>query len=90
MGEEQALLSPLHNQRGAPLVGLGGHFTSDTPKRRCECGTSDGRWIGWRKIMTKTEDASQVRELQDDELDIVTGGVSDLGKYITKAVDDAL
>jgi len=40
--------------------------------------------------MTKTEDASQVRELQDDELDIVTGGVSDLGKYITKAVDDAL
>jgi hypothetical protein len=29
-------------------------------------------------------------ELLDGELDTVTGGVSDLGKYITKAVDDAL
>jgi hypothetical protein len=29
-------------------------------------------------------------ELLDSELDTVTGGVSDLGKYITKAVDDAL
>jgi predicted nucleic acid-binding Zn-ribbon protein len=29
-------------------------------------------------------------ELLDSELDTVTGGVSDLGKYITKAVDDAI
>jgi hypothetical protein len=29
----------------------------------------------WRKIMSKTEDASKVRELQDDELDGVTGGL---------------
>jgi hypothetical protein len=32
----------------------------------------------------------EVRELIDAELDSVSGGVSDLGKYITKAVDDAL
>jgi hypothetical protein len=31
-----------------------------------------------------------VRELIDTELDAVCGGVSDLGKYITKAVDDAI
>jgi len=30
------------------------------------------------------------RELANDELDAVTGGVSDLGKYITKAVDHAI
>jgi hypothetical protein len=29
-------------------------------------------------------------ELLDSELDTVTGGASDLGKYITKAVDDAI
>ena len=29
-------------------------------------------------------------ELVDTELDAVCGGVSDLGKYITKAVDDAI
>jgi hypothetical protein len=29
-------------------------------------------------------------ELKDVELDKVTGGHSDLGKYITKAVDDAI
>jgi hypothetical protein len=29
-------------------------------------------------------------ELRDSELNTVTGGVSDLGKYITKAVDDAI
>jgi hypothetical protein len=29
-------------------------------------------------------------ELIDTELDAVCGGVSDLGKYITKAVDDAI
>ena len=29
-------------------------------------------------------------ELSDTELDAVSGGVSDLGKYITKAVDEAL
>jgi hypothetical protein len=30
------------------------------------------------------------RELAIDELDAVSGGASDLGKYITKAVDDAI
>jgi len=33
---------------------------------------------------------SEVRELIDTELDGVCGAVSDLGKYITKAVDDAI
>jgi hypothetical protein len=33
---------------------------------------------------------SEVRELIDTELDAVSGGVADLGKYITKAVDDAI
>jgi hypothetical protein len=38
--------------------------------------TSDHRWLGgWRKIMRKTDDASQVQELHDDELDAVTGGL---------------
>ena len=32
----------------------------------------------------------EMRELIDSELDAVCGGVSDLGKYITKAVDDAI
>ena len=32
----------------------------------------------------------EVRELTDTEVESVCGGVSDLGKYITKAVDDAL
>ena len=36
---------------------------------------------------TETE---QLAELLDSELDAVTGAVSDLGKYITKAVDDAI
>ena len=36
--------------------------------------------------LTKTE----YNELLDRELDTVTGGVSDLGKSITKAVDDAI
>ena len=47
--------------------------------------------------MSKTNDTERTRvleakraELLDSELDTVTGGVSDLGKYITKAVDDAL
>jgi hypothetical protein len=35
-------------------------------------------------------DAVDVRELIDVELDAMCGGVSDLGKYITKAVDDAI
>jgi hypothetical protein len=35
-------------------------------------------------------DAVDVHELIDAELDAVCGGVSDLGKYITKAVDDAI
>jgi bacteriocin-like protein len=33
---------------------------------------------------------SNERELTIEELDAVSGGTSDLGKYITKAVDDAL
>jgi hypothetical protein len=48
-------------------------------------------------IMSKTNDTERTRELEakraellHSELDTVTGGVSDLGKYITKAVDDAL
>ena len=32
----------------------------------------------------------EVRELTDTEVETVCGGVSDLGKYITKAVDDAI
>jgi hypothetical protein len=32
----------------------------------------------------------RVRELTDTEVETVCGGVSDLGKYITKAVDDAI
>jgi hypothetical protein len=46
--------------------------------------------------MSKTNDTERTRELEakrellDSELDTVTGGVSDLGKYITKAVDDAI
>jgi hypothetical protein len=38
--------------------------------------------------MSKTNDTC--RELTSDELNTVAGGVSDLGKYITKAVDDAI
>jgi hypothetical protein len=33
---------------------------------------------------------NEICELIDTELDAVCGGVSDLGKYITKAVDDAI
>jgi hypothetical protein len=46
--------------------------------------------------MSKTNDTERTRELEakrellDSELDTVTGGVSDLGKSITKAVDDAI
>ena len=29
-------------------------------------------------------------ELRDEEIEAVSGGVSDLGKYITKAVDEAI
>ena len=32
----------------------------------------------------------EMHELTDTEVDSVCGGVSDLGKYITKAVDDAI
>ena len=32
----------------------------------------------------------EVRELTDTEVESVCGGVSDLGKYIAKAVDDAI
>ena len=37
-----------------------------------------------------TELDSELRELIDTELDAVCGAISDLGKYITKAVDDAI
>ena len=47
--------------------------------------------------MSKTNDTERTREIEtkraellDSELDTVTSGVSDLGKYITKAVDDAI
>jgi hypothetical protein len=47
--------------------------------------------------MSKTEDAERTRELEvgrdellDSRLDTVTGGISDLGKNILKAVDDAI
>jgi hypothetical protein len=32
----------------------------------------------------------EVRDLTDTEVETVCGGISDLGKYITKAVDDAI
>jgi hypothetical protein len=45
-------------------------------------------------IMNKTIERelteTESNELLDHEVDTVTGGVSDLGKYITKAVDDAI
>jgi hypothetical protein len=37
-----------------------------------------------------TEFGSEERELIDEELDTMCGGISDLGTHITKAVDDAL
>jgi hypothetical protein len=37
-----------------------------------------------------TKLGSEERELIDAELDTVCRGVADLGKYITKAVDDAI
>ena len=43
-----------------------------------------------KEVMSEARDMSEVRELIDPELDAVRGGVSDLGKYITKAVDDAI
>ena len=33
---------------------------------------------------------SEMHELTDTEVEPVCGGVSDLGKYITKAVDEAI
>ena len=33
---------------------------------------------------------NEMRELTDTEVESVCGGISDLGKYITKAVDDAI
>ena len=33
---------------------------------------------------------NEMRELTDTEVESVCGGVADLGKYITKAVDDAI
>jgi len=42
------------------------------------------------KSRNPTQKALEVRIFKDDELEAVCGGVSDLGKYITKAVDDAI
>jgi hypothetical protein len=39
---------------------------------------------------TSLEEIILIRELIDMEVEAVVGGVSDLGKYITKAIDDAL
>jgi hypothetical protein len=45
----------------------------------------------YRRGRIDTEvDAVDVRELIDTELDAACGGVSDLSKCITKAVDDAI
>jgi len=41
-------------------------------------------------IFLRSPVMSEERELIDTDLDAVCGGVSDLGKYITKAVDDAI
>ena len=43
-----------------------------------------------RELADTELDAVDVRELNDTELDAACGAVSDLGKYITKAVDDAI
>jgi hypothetical protein len=43
-----------------------------------------------REPTRELDKAERRDELLDSELDTVTGGVSDLGKYITKAVDDAI
>jgi hypothetical protein len=43
-----------------------------------------------RELPLSREVRSEARELIDTELDAVCGAVSDLGKYITKAVDDAI
>jgi hypothetical protein len=43
-----------------------------------------------RELIDTEIDAVDVRELIDTELDTVSGGVADLGKYITKAADDAI
>jgi hypothetical protein len=40
--------------------------------------------------LMRREVMGEMRELIDSELEAVFGGVSDLGKYITKAVDDAI
>jgi hypothetical protein len=45
-----------------------------------------------RKLADKVPESkiTTTDELKDAELDKVSGGVADLGKYITKAVDDAI
>jgi hypothetical protein len=47
-----------------------------------------------REVMSEVRELEmreiEMRELIDTELDAVCGGVADLGKYITKAVDDAI
>jgi hypothetical protein len=40
--------------------------------------------------LLRREVMSEMHELTDTEVETVCGGVSDLGKYITKAVDDAI
>jgi hypothetical protein len=43
-----------------------------------------------RELPLSREVRSEAGELIDTELDAVCGAVSDLAKYITKAVDDAI
>jgi hypothetical protein len=40
--------------------------------------------------MQRRKFMSEMHGLTDTEVETVCGGVSDLGKYITKAVDDAI
>jgi len=44
-----------------------------------------------QKHTSKMSDSTTaIRELNLDEIKFVSGGVSDLGKYITEAVDEAI
>jgi hypothetical protein len=46
--------------------------------------------VGCSHATLRMEVMSEMHELTDTEVESVCGGVADLGKYITKAVDDAL
>ena len=49
--------------------------------------TEEEVMIEMREIETRE---IEMRELTDTEVESVCGGISDLGKYITKAVDDVI